>query len=405
MAMKLKFASPCKTCYRSGMKFASATAVADSVPEITASLLADLKREVDDTGVDLLVLFIASDLSQIAPVIAKRLQTELSARVLLACTSEGVIGRDTELEETNSVAVLAAQLPNVTLVPFLLDASDWDDDSEQPLAVDAIVNAPPDTKLFLLLGEPFSTPMNRVLDGFNKHYPDIPIIGGMASGSDQEGENVLLLDKHILQHGVVGVALAGDFEADIIVSQGCRPIGHPLHVTDAERNVMLELDDEPALDRLRDAVDELSDEDRELLRNGLMVGRAVNPTDEVPGRGDFLIRGVMRIDQQTGAVAIGDYVTAGETVQFHLRDQMTATEDLELLLMPQIFATPPQGALLFSCNGRGTRLYDHPNGDIETIQKVLGGVELAGFFCAGEIGPIGGKNFMHGHTASMVIFR
>jgi small ligand-binding sensory domain FIST len=135
------------------------------------------------------------------------------------------------------------------------------------------------------------------------------------------------------------------------------------------------------------------------------VGRAVKSGPETLGRGDFVIRGVMGIDQESGSIAIGDSIMDGETIQFHLRDAVTAQEDLEMLLIPQMFRERPSGALLFTCNGRGTRLYDRPNGDITVIQQNVSNAPLAGFFCAGEIGPIGGANFLHGHTATLVLFR
>jgi small ligand-binding sensory domain FIST len=165
------------------------------------------------------------------------------------------------------------------------------------------------------------------------------------------------------------------------------------------------LEGEPPLNQLQKLARDLSPEDRRLLQYGLLLGRAIASEQETLGRGDFLIRGVMGIDQQNGAMVVGDSIKDGETVQFHLRDASTAIEDLEMMLAPQLFYDSPRGGLLFSCNGRGTRLYDHPNGDITTIQKVIGDIHLAGFFCAGEIGPIGGKNFLHGHTASLALFR
>jgi small ligand-binding sensory domain FIST len=227
----------------------------------------------------------------------------------------------------------------------------------------------------------------------------------MASGSQRAGGNALLLNDRVLNNGAVGVALAGAFEVDIIVSQGCRPVGRPFTVTSARENVIYGLEDQPPLARIKDMVDGMASDDRMLLRNGLFIGRAVGPDPDTLGRGDFLIRGVMGLDQETGVMVVGDYIDEGEMVQFHLRDATTAEEDLEMMLAPQLFFDPPCGGFLFSCNGRGTRLYDYPNGDISTIQKIIGDVNLAGFFCAGEIGPIGGKNFLHGHTASLALFR
>jgi small ligand-binding sensory domain FIST len=209
----------------------------------------------------------------------------------------------------------------------------------------------------------------------------------------------------ILDGGAVGVALSGAFEVDVIVSQGCRPVGRPYRVTAAQKNILIGLEDRPPMVCLQELFDALPQRDRELLKNGVYLGRAIDPARQELGRGDFLIRGVMGGDRERGFLAVGDYVSEGEAVQFHLRDAHTAAEDLEMLLLPQALLSRPAGAFLFSCNGRGTNLYDHPNGDVSLIQNALGGVPLAGFFCAGEIGPVGGRNFLHGHTASLAIFR
>jgi len=231
------------------------------------------------------------------------------------------------------------------------------------------------------------------------------MVGGMASGGSTPGGNTLLLNDRAFNAGAVGVALSGDLQIDVIVSQGCRPFGPTFTVTQVEGNVISGLNDQPPLAQIHQLIEQLAEKDRELLRNGLFVGRSIGAAQGSLGRGDFLIRTFMGADRENGSIVVGDYLRTGETIQFHLRDQNTAKEDLEMMLMPQTFDLPPSGGLLFSCNGRGTRLYDHPDGDISTIQSVLGGVSIAGFFCAGEIGPIGGKNFLHGHTASMALFR
>ncbi len=169
--------------------------------------------------------------------------------------------------------------------------------------------------------------------------------------------------------------------------------------------MIFSLDGQPPLTWIEELIPELPEEDRNLLQQGLFVGRAIDPHQENLGRGDFLIRSVTGVDHRTGVIAVGDIVHLGERIQFHLRDALTAEEDLEMMLIPELFREAPNGALLFSCNGRGIRLYDHPNGDIVIIQQNVGQVPLAGLFCAGEIGPVGGKNFLHSHTASLVLFR
>ncbi len=385
------------------MQFFSANTTEHDVDRAATALVDQIRAQTDARDFDFAMAFFSANFTAVAPSGADRLHTALNPHVLIGCTCEGVIGKDQEIENQPAVTLVAARMPGVHLVPFSLDADDWDtlEDAER---FRALVATPDDTRLVVMVADPFTTPMDAVLGAFNAHYTGIPIIGGMASGAQRPGGNALMLNDRAFASGAVGVALAGDFEVDIIVSQGCRPFGRTLTVTEADENVIKSLEGEPPLKHIQNLVAQLSEDDQALLKNGLFVGRAIE-TGRALGRGDFLIRSLLGVDRQSGAIGVGDSIHAGETIQFHLRDQRTAEEDLELLLTPQALDAPASGALLFSCNGRGTRLYDHPNGDISTIQNVLGGVNLAGFFAAGEIGPVGGKNFLHGHTASMALFR
>jgi small ligand-binding sensory domain FIST len=385
--------------------FASASARGRDIAELTRALSEQIFDQLAHHPVDLALAFLSPHFARAAVFIADGLRDALHPRVLLGCTAEGVIARDAEIERDAAITLVAAHLPGVHLAPFAFDAEHWDAILSSRLRFDETLVAPRDPKIFLLLADPFSTPTERVLDAFNTHHPGIPVIGGMASGSARSKGNSLLLNERVFIEGAVGVALAGAFDLDVIVSQGCRPIGRAYTVTEAREKVIFKLGGEPPLPQIQNLIEQLAPVDRALLNNGLFIGRAVGAEHDTLGRGDFLVRGVMGVDHTSGAIAVGDYISVGETIQFHLRDATTAEEDLEMMLTPQIFFEPPLGALLFSCNGRGTRMYGRPNGDITTIQKVLGDVNLAGFFCAGEIGPIGGKNFLHGHTASMVLFR
>jgi small ligand-binding sensory domain FIST len=385
------------------MQFFSASTTEHDVDRAATALVDQIRAQTDARDFDFAMAFFSANFTSVAPSGADRLHTALNPHVLIGCTCEGVIGKDQEIENQPAVTLVAARMPGVHLVPFSLDADDWDT-LEDAKRFRALVAMPDDTRLVVMVADPFTTPMDAVLDAFNAHYTGIPIIGGMASGAQRPSGNALMLNDRAFASGAVGVALAGDFEIDIIVSQGCRPFGRTLTVTEADENVIKSLEGEPPLKHIQNLVAQLSEDDQALLKNGLFVGRAIE-TGRALGRGDFLIRSLLGVDRQSGAIGVGDSIRAGETIQFHLRDQRTAEEDLELLLTPQALDAPASGALLFSCNGRGTRLYDHPNGDISTIQNVLGGVNLAGFFAAGEIGPVGGKNFLHGHTASMALFR
>jgi small ligand-binding sensory domain FIST len=231
--------------------------------------------------------------------------------------------------------------------------------------------------------------------------PGFPLVGGLGGAPGGPGANRLFLDGEVHERGGVGVLLGGDVGVRTVVSQGCRPIGPAMVVTRAERNVLLELAGSPAYRRLAEIVTALPPAEQELAGRGLHVGIAINEYADDHGRGDFLIRGVTGVDEATGAVAIGDLVEVGQTIRFQVRDATGAGEDLTELLGSE----PAAGALLFSCNGRGTTMFPSADHDPSTLRTVLGDAGVAGFFAAGEIGPVGGRNHLHGFTASVLTFR
>ncbi len=370
---------------------------------------------------ELAVLCLSGDFAGEARKLAASVAGELRPRVLLGCTAESVLGSAREVERAPAASLLVADMPNVTVTPFALSASHLSEWSTILGDADFFADAlgmPQDPVLFIVLADPYSTPIDAtgemgisVLQAFNSFYPGVPVVGGMASTGPFPGSNTLILNDSINQYGMVGVALSGDIDIDVIVSQGCRPIGVPHTVTSARQNSIMGLDGEKPVVVIQHMVERLDEEDRKLLQTGgLYIGRAVRGggPDDAPGRGDFLVRGVMGSDSRTGAIMIGDATEPGSIVQFHVRDARTAEEDLSLSLAPQAFADMPAGGLLFTCNGRGTRLFDHPNADVSLVQSALADeapVPLGGLFCAGEIGPVNGRNYLHAHTASLVLFR
>ncbi len=354
---------------------------------------------------DLMWLFLSAHYTHFGRQIADGLCAALDPGLLIGCTAENVICKDSEIEGEPAISLAAAYLPGVRLTPFSLQPPNWHAFLLEPEEFRRVLGAPEDARLFILLVDPFSTPVDDVLQAINQSYPGVPAVGGLASGALRPQGNLLILNDGTMAEGLVGVALSGALDIDLVVSQGCRPVWDPMTITASEKNVIYGLEGRPPLALLQELIPELDDEDRALLQNGLFIGRSVVPLDDVPGRGDFLIRGVIGVDWEQGTIAVGDIIQDGEVIQFHLRDAFTAQEDLEMMLIPQMFRNPPGGALLFTCNGRGSRLYNFPDGDITVIQKSLGGAPLAGFFCAGEIGPIGRENFVHGHSAVLALFR
>jgi small ligand-binding sensory domain FIST len=330
----------------------------------------------------------------------------LDPQVMLGCSAEGVIAEDREIEREPGMSLMIGQLPDVRLHPFHFASDDWQDLIGDEEALTERIAYGPETKAIIGFGDPFTTPTNQFLPALDAAAPNAPLIGGMASAARKPGENILVRNDQIYSDGFVGVSLAGAIDVQTIVSQGCRPIGKSMLVTRGRQNVIEQLGGKPALAALREIVDALKDDEKQMLAHGLLIGRAISEYRESFGRGDFLVRNLMGVDQDSGAIAVADFVRVGQTVQFHVRDAGTADEDLSALLAAQSGVAPaPAAALLFSCNGRGTNMFSMHDHDVAASRSKLATTPVVGFFAAGELGPVGGKNFIHGHTASFALLR
>jgi len=247
-----------------------------------------------------------------------------------------------------------------------------------------------------VLPDPFSFPSEALLND----RLAVKVVGGLASAAGRPGGNRLVLGHQVFSDGAAGVLLDPGVEVRTVVSQGCRPIGRPFTVTKAEGNIVLEMGGRTAVDRLRETLLALDEADRSLLAKGLHIGIVIDEHKPDFDRGDFLIRGLIGADEETGALAVGDSVGVGTTLQFQVRDAATADEDLRELMA----GASAGSALVFTCNGRGTHLFDGPDHDAAVVHEALERAPVAGMFCAGEFGPIAGRNFLHGFTASVVLF-
>jgi small ligand-binding sensory domain FIST len=388
------------------MHFASAEITNRDVDQAAEALTNQVRARFRGPDIDLLIVFLSPHFVSVAVRLLPLLRQALKPRVLLGCTGEGVISDRREIERQPAVTLIAGQLPNVQITPFVFQPRDWPSTLGDPALMYQAVGAHDEPQLIVLLADPLTTPVDEVLTTFNALYDGVPMVGGMASSAPTFGGNALLLNDRVRPGGAIGIALSGALQVDVIISQGCRPVGHPLTVTAVQKNRIVGIEGQPPTVHIHDLMQHLSQADRSLIQtNGLFIGRAVGTRSETLGRGDFVIRGVVALDRESGAISIGERVHEGATIQFHLREASTAEEDLEMMLMSQAFSDSPCGGLLFSSNGRGTRLYGHPDGDISIIGGVMGEVPLAGLFCAGEIGPIGDTNYLHGHAVSLALFR
>lgn len=386
------------------MRFAAAVSTQEGVAG-GRELIERVGPELDGRA-DLAILFLTGHLHDAAGALAEVIREALQPAALIGCTCEGVIGADQEVERVPGISLLAGQLPGVTLRPFHIGMEECSALLADDERLQQRIGTGEAHRAQIVLGDPFTTPTDELLQGLDRVFPGQPTLGGMASGAGRAGGNVLLLNNQLYAEGAVGVGLGGDVRVDAVVSQGCRPAGRPLVITRTEENFILELGRRPALQAAEEMLSELPESERALLQNGLFVGVVIDEYKETFARGDFLVRSLMGADPESGALAVGDVVRPGQSIQFHVRDAATADEDLRLLLQPQRDAgPPPAGGLIFSCNGRGRRMFDQPHHDVRTALDILPRTPLAGFFAAGELGPIGGKCFMHGYTASIALFR
>ena len=345
---------------------------------------------------DLVFMFVSPHHAAALPLMLGLARSELSPRVMLGCTGMWVIGGAREVEEEPAVSVWAAHLPDTELRPFAVTYDRTPDG-------DVFLGWPdevPDGATALALADPFTFPAGQWLERMNDVHPGLQVIGGMSSGGRAPGETRLVLDDEVLWSGCVGVLVSGRTKVRALVSQGCKPIGEPFAVTGSDENVLMSLGGRPPLERLKETFAAADESDRRAMQVGLHLGRVVDEYKTEFRRGDFLVRNVLGADESSGAIAVGDRMQVGETVQFHVRDAASADVDLREMLAA---AEQPAGAILFTCNGRGTRLFGVPDHDASIVAGAIGG-SLAGFFCAGELGPVGGRNFLHGFTASLALF-
>lgn len=375
----------------------------------------DLTSILNDLTVDIVLdhwdagfIFISYFSREAGMQIASEFQKKIKCKNFLGCSSAGVITDTNEIENQCAVSVILMKFDHVTVVPFYLTQSEINDKSSNEKWHQYFDVYPNEKPKFFILPDPFSVDITQLLSAFNKAYDLCPVIGGLASAGAEAGENTLILNNNFYDEGCVGLSLQGDIRVETVVSQGCRPIGESYIVTRAEGNIIHELGGRSFYDVLEEVLSkQVTDYDRALSQEAIFIGIAMDEYKQDLKVGDFLIRPVIGLDQQNGAGAIADYVKTGQTIKFHVRDAVSATEELTELMNTQIKRHPnenPKAALIFSCNGRGKNLFGVADHDLKIIKDHTGEIPLAGFFCAGEIGPVGGRNFAHGLTSSIALF-
>lgn len=338
--------------------------------------------------------------------IADDLPELLGTSAIIGCTAESIVGTATEVEYEPAISVWLARFSSDIQVECMRLTYQRTADGGVIEGWTGDITSPwPDGTVLTLLGDPYTFPADLLLEQMNEDRPKVRVVGGMAS-APSPGANRLIGGGKVYRDGAIVAMLRGPVKLRTVVSQGCRPIGKPFVVTKSERNIIQELGGKPALLQLKSVFDTLPGREQELVTKALHLGRVVSEYQDQFEQGDFLIRNVMGWDPSDGSIAIGDFIRVGQTVQFHVRDEEIADHDLRQRL--KLASSEPMsssaGALMFTCNGRGTQMFSRPHHDAECVANSLGTLPLAGFFAAGEIGPVGHQNFMHGFTASIAIF-
>jgi len=369
--------------------------------EAARRAVGEARGSLGDASPSLAVLFASAHFLGSAEALVAAVAEQTGQLPLIGCVAEAVAGGAREVESAPAVSLwLAADLGPVETFAMEFVRTP----SGGTFGGYRFSRLP--TGVHLMIGDPFTFPVGDLLAHLNSRAPGAVVMGGMASGGLRLGQSRLFLDGRVLPSGAVGAHLPRA-EVHPLVAQGCRPVGDPYTVTRADANVIQELGGRPPLARLRELAAALPGRDRELLAQGVHVGLAINEYRAELRQGDFLIRGVVGADPESETLVVGGEVGVGQTVQFHVRDARSADEDLRRILQRALAALSGHqaaGALLFTCNGRGSRMFSEPDHDAALMADVLGEIPVAGFFCSGELGPVGGQNFLHTFTASIALF-
>ena len=315
----------------------------------------------------------------------------LQPTVILGAASESIVATGHEIEGGPAIALWAGRWGPV--LPIRIGPGE---------TVALPGSLPFEPSALVLVGDPYSVPVAELLDSMP---PGLPVAGGMASGAHGPGGNRLALDGGIFTDGAVGALLGPGADVVPVVSQGCRPVGKAFTITDGDGRIIRTLGGQAAMARIDELAKSLTPEEIHAVNvGGLHIGLVLDERKADFATGDFLVRGVIGADKATGAIAVSEEVAIGTTVQFHLRDARAAHEDLDRLLC-SARSVDAEAALLFTCNGRGTRLFGARAHDAGLLAERLGDIPTAGIFAAGELGQVSGRNELHSLTASVLLLR
>ncbi|MBI2766129.1 MAG: FIST C-terminal domain-containing protein [Chloroflexi bacterium] len=365
--------------------------------------LAEPRAEAPDVA----FLFASSHFRDSYPELVGEAASAVAPGVLMGCSGQAVIGTGREFEGEPALTLMTLSLPGAHLKTFHIEQGHLHDNPTARQWHSFTGLPPDDVNAWVVFADPFTFDTDMLIASLAGAYPGVPLVGGMASAFGGGRGTELFLGDTVHRSGAILLALGGAWSVRAVVSQGAAPIGSPWTITDVDRNLVRAIGGRPPLEVLVETMHGLSPEMQARAARNLLVGLAIDEYRESHGPGDFLIRNLMGADQKSGIIAIGEAPRVGQTLQFQVRDAAAADAQLREMIaqaQAELAGEEPAGALLCSCNGRGVGLFGEPDHDARAVERGFGRLPVAGFFCNGEIGPVGGKNFVHGFTASIAFF-
>jgi len=367
----------------------------------------DLRSQLSASRVSLGLVFMTPKFFPHAAQVLEILRVHAQIPLLVGCSSTGLITGAEEVEEEAGLALGLFHLPGADLLAHRF-TQEKVEEAEGPDFWHAQTGVGQEqVNGWLVFADPFHLDCDSWLKHWNEAYARVPVLGGLASGELSEQRTQIYLNGEVYEDGGVAIAFRGEVALAGVISQGCTPIGETWTITRAERNLIHEIGNRPAYEVLVETFNSLSEAEQKKARGNLFVGLVINEYLEEFRRGDFLIRNLLGADPNSGCIAVGAFPRTGQTLQFQRRDAAAATEDLSALLesaRKRLGGKAILGGCLCCCNGRGARLFGRASHDATAVQELLGPFGLAGFFCNGEIGPVGDRSFLHGYTASLALF-
>jgi small ligand-binding sensory domain FIST len=367
----------------------------------------NLRNQLDAPRVSLGLVFMAPRLFASASQVLELLRVHAQIPLLLGCSSTSLIADTEEIEDNAGIAVGLFSLPGAELRAHHFIQAQVEEANGPGYWHTETGLTNEQTNGWLVFVDPFHLDADVWLRSWNEAYAPLPILGGLASGDPTEQRTQLYLNGEVFETGGVAVSLGGQVSVSSVISQGCTPIGETWTITKVEQNIIHQIGNRPAYQVLLETFSQLPADEQKKTRGNLFIGLVVNEYLEEFHRGDFLIRNLIGADPKSGCIAVGALPRTGQTLQFQRRDAQAATEDMTELFnraREHLGASTVYGGCLCTCNGRGARLFGQPHHDAAMVQQRFGPLGLTGFFCNGEIGPVGNRSFLHGYTASLALF-